>query len=109
VSSSDTNLQLSTLALFTNIYPDPQAGLNLQVVLGYGGLSLTVDGESQPIGDIDGLVLGAGIGYDFWVGKQWSIGPSARLLYGMLGDEQTDGEVTESWISPTLSFVATYH
>ncbi len=109
----DTTIQLSTLALFANFYPNPKEGLNFQALVGYGQLSLTIDNESQNIGDIGGLVLGAGLGYDFWVGKQWSIGPSARLLYGSLSDEQDFGgasaEISESWIAPTLSFVATLH
>jgi len=109
VSTSDTTVQLSTIALFTNIYPDPKAGLNFQALVGYGQLSVTVDDETQNLGDVGGLVVAGGVGYDFWVGKQWSIGPAARLLYGALGDDQGGAEVSETWISPTLSFVATYH
>jgi len=104
-----TALQLGSFALFATWYPDPRAGLNVQTLLGYGQLRLYADQREQDIGDVVGLVLGGGVGYDLWVAKQWSLGPAARLTYGSLGDAQNGAESHESWVSASLSLVATYH
>jgi outer membrane autotransporter protein len=95
--------------MFATYYPDPLAGLNVHAFIGYGRLSLTIDGQDQDIGDLTGVVLGAGAGYDFWVGKQWSLGPAARLTYGALGGDQGGVEATETWVSPSILFEVTFH
>jgi hypothetical protein len=107
--TSDTSISLMTLTTFANYYPAPTEGLYVQALVGYGFLGLTVDGREQDVGDIHGFVFGGGVGYDFWVADQWSLGPAFRLTYAALGASEGDISVRERWLIPTVSFSVTYH
>jgi hypothetical protein len=109
VRSRDTAVGLSSIALFGVLYPDPQTGFNLEASLGVGRLEITVDGDTQDLPEITGVVLTAGAGYDFWVGDEWSIGPSFLLTYGALTGEDSAITLREKFVSPTLQFSATFH
>jgi hypothetical protein len=106
--TEDTSVGVSQAALFVNYHIDPHAGFCLLGSVGYGVGVVTVEDESRDT-DTDGLVLGFGLGYDFWVGSQWSIGPSFRLTYAALSNEEDGLEVSDTFVSPTLGFTATYH
>jgi hypothetical protein len=107
--TNGTSIGVGGILFFANYYPDPRSGLNLQASLGLGGFNQNVDDEGPDYPDISGMLVGLGAGYDFWVGDEWSIGPTFVLTYGsMRGD---DGELTvrESFVSPSLHFSGTYH
>jgi hypothetical protein len=103
--------RLSTVGLFATFYPNPEQGLYFDVLLGYaeGDYELTVGSVTVTSETSTGYALGAGIGYDFWVGDQWSLGPAFRLHYANLKYE--DGTDKEDWsvLAPTLSFMVTFH
>jgi hypothetical protein len=55
-----------------------------------------------------GFVLG--VGYDFWIGDQWSAGFMARVLYGVTGGSDGSGtNFSHNSYAPTLMFTLTYH
>jgi hypothetical protein len=104
----DLSLDMATVGLFTAVYPDPTGGLNLHAMLGYTQFSLNM-GDTTSTGNPAGLSFMGGLGYDFWVSDNWSIGPDIRLAYGK-GKYTTNGETNEiSMFVPTLAFTATYN
>jgi hypothetical protein len=115
----DTSLSFSTIDLFLNLYPDPKQGFQVQAVLGIGfAEAVNEDGDSV-IQDSDGEdltfvgpVVGAGVGYEGFVGQQWSLGVMGRVLYAPLSatineDPEIDGTV--KMLVPSISFIATLH
>jgi hypothetical protein len=107
----DTNLNLSTIGVFGTFYPDPQQGLSLHLMLAYAVLSTS---DSSEFGDGDdaaanGVAITAGVGYDFWVAPEWSIGVFGRFTYGALKDTDSDLDVSYPTIAPALLATFTYH
>jgi hypothetical protein len=116
--NTEVTATLSTLDLFVNYYPDPRSGLQLQALIGFAAASIINDDTDDSIyqddnGDdvtLTGPAVGAGIGYDGWVGDQWSIGVMGRLLYAPVSaDLGSDVSVTLNFIVPSISFIATLH
>jgi hypothetical protein len=73
-------------------YPDPRGGLHATML----ALGLVGGGESGQI-DLDtgrGFAVGAGLGYDWWVHKRWSVGVLARITYAWPTTETEYGDLT---------------
>jgi hypothetical protein len=100
----DVALRLIGLGVFADIYPNPNEGLHFQPFIGWGGLEATVNGNSGG-SDPTGLIIAAGVGYDFWVSDEWSIGAMGRFAYAPLKLEET----SYSTIAPALLATFTYH
>src|SRR6185295_12692615 len=104
-SSSTVHGVLSAPHAFLLLYPDPLQGLHLGLSVGYGVARL-VDENGEEQGDaMTGAVLGGGVGYEGWVGEQWSMGVFGQLLYAPLTNDETDG----SLLIPTVSLIVTDH
>ncbi len=84
---------------------DPRGGAHLGAMIGSGGIGLSDDkGDSST-----GLGLSLWGGYDFWVGKQWSLGPELRLV-SVSGKRNVVGERWEDKAtSVQVLFTALYH
>jgi opacity protein-like surface antigen len=106
--TEDTTVNFSQLSAFVHYYPSPAQGLYLHGSLGVVGASITVDDDTTE-SDAVGFTLGAGVGYDFWIANEWSLGPQFRFTYAHLSGEEEEVEFTDSFISPTLSLSVTYH
>jgi hypothetical protein len=78
-------LTYSTLQLFADWYVDPEGGLHIEGALGPVGLSYdpTVgeddDSQNDDNETIDGFGGSLGVGWEGWVGEQWSLGGVFRL------------------------------
>jgi len=113
-SSKDSNVSigLSELQLFALYYPNPKGGFHVMGSCGYGSLSVTVNGVQYNT-SLKGLVVGGGVGYDFWVSPQWSLGPSLVLTHGIMSATETStaGNVdfSATFTAPVVAFTATYH
>jgi len=109
--SDSGSAQLSTVGLFATFYPNPEQGLYFDVLLGYaeGEYEITYSGITATSETSTGYAIGAGVGYDFWVGEQWSLGPNLRIHYADLKYES--GSEKEDWsvLAPSLSFMVTFH
>jgi hypothetical protein len=101
---TDVTLSLIGLGFFADIYPDPKSGLHFQPFLGWGGLEATFRGNAGG-SDPTGMVLALGVGYDFWVGSEWSIGPMVRVAYAPL----SMNGVEYNTLAPSLLATFTYH
>jgi hypothetical protein len=93
-----SGFSLFGLALFADIYASPKGGFHIMPSLGWGFLFPT------PVGP-NGLVLGVGVGYDFWVGSEVSMGVMTRLTFAPLHDDA--GSYTT--YAPALLYTVTYH
>lgn len=107
-NNSDLSLNLTTFGLFAAVYPDPTSGFNIHGLLGYGVVSAS-NGNDTSTNNPSGLSLMGGVGYDFWVSDQWSLGPDLRLAYAKTTYSAGGADDKISIFIPTLSFTATYH
>jgi hypothetical protein len=114
----DASLSFTTIDVFLNLYPDPKQGFQVQALLGIGFAEvLNEDGDSvfEDVADENvfvGPVVGAGVGYEGFVGQQWSLGVMGRILYAPLSatfDEDNDIDATTKMLVPSVSFIATLH
>lgn len=108
VATTNSSVGLSQLQLFGVFYPDPHGGLFLQASVGYAQLQAKIDGVNYDT-DISGVALGGGVGYDFWVSEQWSIGPAVLITHGILSRSESNVDYSASFTAPTLAFTGTYH
>jgi hypothetical protein len=107
--SSDLSLHLQMFGLVSDIYPDPRSGLHFQAMLGYAVLSATQNGQSTSTNDPTGLGLMGGIGYDFWVSNEWSVGVLARVAYAATKFDDTGANVGIPTTAPGLLATFTYN
>ena len=94
---------LGVLGAFFDWYPDPGRGLHLQALL--GGARITMTDESgvrnahEPIGG--GIALG--VGHEWWIGEQWSMGALVRGTAATLYDEGVTHRAAALSLSLTLT------
>jgi hypothetical protein len=100
----DVTLTLFGIGLFADFYPDPHGGLHIQPFLGYGGLEASYQGDAGG-SDPTGPVFAVGVGYDWWVADEWSIGVMGRFAYAPLKLEDTSFNT----IAPAVLATFTYH
>jgi hypothetical protein len=93
---------------FIDYYPNPASGLHFQGALGVHNVSLESPTGISSSGSGVGLMLG--VGHEWWVGEQWSIGVLGRLTAASHTIEDDNG--TE-WKSSFATFgvlgTFTYH
>jgi opacity protein-like surface antigen len=105
LGDGDLTLNLSTLGVFGTYYPDPNAGLNLHLMVAYGVLSVSDSDGDDSDNNPSGVAITAGVGYDFWVAQEWSIGVLGRFTYAALSYE----DVSFPTLAPALLATFTYH
>jgi Autotransporter beta-domain len=100
---------LDIVGVFGDYYFDPNRGMHLEALLGYGVLGRTDNNGNSSNNDPSGLALGVGFGNDWWVSDEWSIGVLGRLIYAPLS--YSIGSVSEKYstITPAVMATFTYH
>jgi hypothetical protein len=117
-----TLTQLALFAIFSDVYPMPDTGFHVQ---GGAGMAVLVMGLGTSTGSLatsedrgpttqahtavgPGMMLG--LGYEWWIGNEWSLGALARFTYGWTSGDDGDGV---SWDHQTGSMTLlagfTYH
>jgi hypothetical protein len=105
VESEDDGFALFGAAAFADIYPDPKGGLHIMPSIGWGLLFAPVS-----LGSGSGIVLGVGVGYDFWVASEFSLGVMGRFAYSPMNVYGTGSRMeTYPMFAPALMLTATYH
>lgn len=94
-----SNFLLYSVAAFADIYPDPKGGFHIMPSLGWG---LLFPHPRFP----NGPVLACGVGYDFWVASEVSMGVMARFTYAPLHDYERD--TAYQVYEPALLYTVTY-
>lgn len=100
---------------FIDWYPNPKTGFHFQAALGLATLSgvhldTSAVNDDEPYHAIGGGVM-LGVGYEWWVGDEWSMGVSARLLGSFLRGKD-DSDVMWNHVAgtgPSPMFTVTYH
>jgi len=104
---------LSVVGVFADRYFVPRLGLHVQAALGFAqqyGLSVDAPAQEDGNGAVGpGGVLG--IGYEMWIGEQWSLGVLARIGGSVLFSKDSLGVkwVHYSWSMPSFLMSVTYH
>jgi hypothetical protein len=112
VSLSGANFVL--LGPFFDYYLFPTRGYHIQAALGFAALSGTRVGFDQlKVSDNDPALGGGlmfGIGYEWWIGNQWSLGVLGRFSGAILGHEINNVRwLHVVGVAPGLLFGITYH
>jgi hypothetical protein len=108
-TEADGTLLVIGAVFFVNYYFDPSEGLHLQGSIGYGAMDFVSDEGRSGSNDPTGPLFSLGLGYDFWVGDQWSIGPFARVLYANMGVDVGAVSASESYLFPSIGAAFTLH
>lgn len=98
-----SGLSLFGLALFVDIYPDPKRG-GFHIMPSFGGAFMF------PVtGTPAGVMFGLGLGYDYWVGPQVSMGVMARLTWAPLHASSAGlDNASYTTYAPALLYTVTY-
>jgi hypothetical protein len=102
---------------FVDLYPSATLGWHAQVLVGYAQVSYAqITQHPYFDGSPSGIGLMAGVGHDWWVNEDWSIGLLARLTYAnlQLGPKpflDGAGSISEhiTLVSPSLEVTFTAH
>lgn len=103
----------SVLGVMGDLYPQPRNGFHVQAALGLATLSGQNPG-SDVWNDLHvafGVGAMLGVGYEWWVGDQWSVGIIGRATVGVLPEDDATGarwfHLASAW--PSVLFGVTYH
>jgi hypothetical protein len=100
----------SIIGPFLAWYPEPTKGLNAEIALGLAIATVGggFDDDTFWVPDYEGVGWGLqiGVGYDFWVGEQWSLGLLARASYVNVSDGE--GDMLAALV-PALAGAVTFH
>jgi len=88
-------------------YPNAKGGFHLGGAV--GGARINVKDESGQTKDNSPVGGGGmfGIGYDFWVADEWSVGVAGRFTGARM--EDSDANITHTWSAGSLLVNATYN
>jgi hypothetical protein len=111
-------ITISSLGPFVDYYFNPKNGLHALAAVSYLTASVaegspTTDGLHVPAKDLSGtgFSLAAGIGYEWWVGEQWSLGALAAVQYGSatVKSSNDDFEAKLAFLLPGVLGTVTFH
>jgi hypothetical protein len=106
----DGGLGAAQIGVFVDGFFDPSGGFHLGGMLGIASYVVTPDDEDRDE-KIEQTGGGAAIwvGYDAWVGDQWSIGGLLRLTAQSTTDDRAGSDQQASAATVSLLFTALYH
>lgn len=94
------------LGPFIDWYPDVWGGFHV-----FGVLALAGGSSQETDWKRGGLAIGGGVGYDWWISDEWSIGLLGKVVLAGLGEETetAEGRQIDGVVLPSLMFGGTYH
>ncbi|HVW25104.1 MAG TPA: hypothetical protein VHC69_07010 [Polyangiaceae bacterium] len=107
---SGVSFSVSSIALFVDFYPDPTDGLHFLGAVGVGWLDVN-HSNSGDTPSPTGPLLSLGVGYEWFVGPEISLGLLARGNLGLFSVNET-GSSTSTGVTafvPVLLATATYN
>lgn len=98
-------LDLATFGPYVDYYFDPHQGFHVLGTVGLAGLLAERSDQSAA----SGFTVGAGVGYDWWIRREWSVGILARLQYARTTPSGPSNlGRREDTIAPTIAFSIVY-
>jgi hypothetical protein len=110
-SSNDTTLTLLQIGPYIDYYSNPHKGFHIMGTIGFARLTARYDDGNFNASDSgDGFALGGGIGYDWWVGREWTVGILGRFTFAST-ERTLDGgvSVSERTFAPAVLFSVSFH
>ncbi len=109
--TKDVTLTLGQLALFGDWFPDPNGGFHLGLGVGPAVVTAEVDGNTSSSDDASssGLAGTLFLGYDFWVGEEWSIGGMATFTGASTKNTDNGADEQLDTRAFSIQFTALYH
>lgn len=116
-SGGTEDLELSSLSIigpFVAWYFDPADGLYASLGLGFavvatGGMRQFSERHAVSSSDSTGFGAVTSLGYEWWIGSQWSLGLAARLQLATSSQEKGADHTTHTTVIPGLLGTVTYH
>jgi hypothetical protein len=99
-------LALAAFGPFVDWYFDPHRGFHAQAFLGIASLRAN---DSSPSQDPTGFAAALGVGNEWWIGEQWSLGVLASVLFSSMSYDTSGIDETHSFVIPTVQATLTYH
>jgi hypothetical protein len=105
---------VSMIGPFVDYYFNPNQGFHGEAAVGYTALSAAkAEDDPYPTEDSSGGGFGVvlGVGYEWWVGDEWSLGALGRVQYvsGSVKGADTDNSRDVSGTAISLLLTGTYH
>jgi hypothetical protein len=107
VSTSNTSYGVGTLGPYVDFYPNPTHGFHVLGTLGFAQLQVSDDSSGTKVTE-NGFTIGAGVGYDFWISGDWSLGVLARATFANAKGTSASVTETDNVFAPALLFSACY-
>ncbi len=111
VIPDDDSVKLTLLRIgpFIDFYPDPVRGFHLQAAA-LLAIQIESDVKGNPIEPAAlGPAVSIGLGYEWFMSGQFSLGLVARAALGQVAREPKAGSEQMRWFLPDLSISGTYH
>jgi hypothetical protein len=111
VSPDDDSVKLTLLHLgpFVDWYPDARRGFHVQASASFAA-QVESDTKGNPLEPAAvGGAFALGAGYEWYLGGEFSLGGAARVAFGGLRRNASDGVETSLFLIPELALTATYH
>lgn len=110
VSTNDLELSFAQLALFGDWFPDPHGGFHVGLGVGPAAVVAKVDNRASDDQATSGGLAGTlFLGYDFWVGDEWSIGGLLTFTSASTKNTEDGADEELDTSAVTLQFTALYH
>jgi hypothetical protein len=101
-------VSLAVAGFFIDFFPAPRRGFHLGGLIGPAVLAVKNVGDG--LKPTAGAGVAAWLGYDFWVGDEWSLGPTLKLVGAATGDTESDSsDLSATSGAALLSFSILYH
>jgi hypothetical protein len=100
------SLVVGAAVAFVDYYFDARKGTHVQALVGPALVGGRCEGSCLGVPQALGVLTGIGIGYDAWIGRQWSLGLLARVDYAHAESSDVRDQ-HDVWV-PTLSLTALY-
>ena len=89
--STDISLNLTDVGAYLNYYPDPLTGFHLVAEVGFAWINYKY--RDTVISDTPrGFAVAVGVGYDFWLAREWSFGPLLKVSYAATTYDDGSGD-----------------
>jgi hypothetical protein len=103
---NDLHMNLGTLGPYIDWYPSYN-GFHVLGTFGFADLSLSVAGVSY---SASGPYMGTGVGYDWWVSRNWNVGVLSKFTYAPMTYTNPEGnQYDENGTTFTVMFSVAYH
>jgi hypothetical protein len=104
----EATVETGLIGVFIDGFPDPKGGFHVGGLLGLANIRTDAKGADEVRND-----AGAGgavwVGYDAWVGDEWSVGGLLRFSAALGRSTKNDQDRDSQSRALTLMFTALYH